>query len=82
MGVRLQLDCDGCFAMTILPLGRREFFPFNGKGHGFGVWKNPSIEEAIAPSGWVWNDPFTGCTYCPSCWNEIVDGDENDQTAL
>lgn len=71
MSVTLHLECDGCFEKTQVRLGHREFESFSGRSWGFGTWKMPTIDEAIEPTGWAWCDPYTGCTYCPVCWEGI-----------
>ena len=38
--------------------------------------------QAVVPAGWVMSDPYTRCTYCPSCWESIIEASapepEND----
>lgn len=71
MAVKITLSCDGCHVETgPHRLLHREFHSFSGRGHGFGVWKEPTLDDAV-PDGWVRSDPYTGCTYCPTCWAEI-----------
>lgn len=73
MTVNITLSCDGCFKETgPYQLPHRQFQSFNGKGHGFGIWNTPSIEDIRFPEGWIYSDPYTGCTYCPECWNDII----------
>lgn len=74
MSVKITLSCDGCHVETgphILP--HRKFNSFNGKGYGFGVWDHPGIDDVQFPEGWLYSDPYSGCTYCPKCWASIVD---------
>lgn len=71
MSTRLHLKCDGCDAETHTERITRTFQSFNGRGYGFGRYHYPSIDDVVTPTGWVWSDPYTGCTYCPTCWKEI-----------
>jgi hypothetical protein len=67
--VKIILSCDGCHTETgPHRLPHREFHGVTGKSHGFGVWKEPELDDAV-PAGWVRSDPYTGC---PTCWAEIV----------
>lgn len=82
MTTRLILECGGCFAKAegTGPL-RREFRSFSGRSHGFGTYCIRPVEE-LTPPGWIMFDPWTGCTYCPTCWAEIrreVDPDGADE---
>ena len=71
MTTHLHLRCGGCFAETHTAPIRRTFVSFNGLGHGYGRHQEPDIDKAVEPTGWIWSDPYTGCTYCPECWKEI-----------
>lgn len=77
MSTRLHLKCDGCFAETHTDRIARRFESFSGRGHGFGVRIKPDIDAAVEPTGWIWSDPYTGCTYCPECWSKIESGEED-----
>lgn len=66
----LHLKCDGCDAEARSERLRKRFLSVSGRSHGFGSWEAPSIDDAV-PAGWVWSDPYTGCTYCPECWAGI-----------
>tara|TARA_R110000868_G_scaffold250896_2_gene507643 strand:+ start:2009 stop:2272 length:264 start_codon:yes stop_codon:yes gene_type:complete len=77
MATRLKLTCDGCFEEVLTLPVRKKFESFSGRGHGFGVWKGPDIDDAVAPTGWVWSDPYTSCTYCPACWTSIEVGERD-----
>ena len=59
MSVLVRFECDGCL---------------DGKTEGL-KWLswNDQIQD-IAPEGWIAFDPFTGCCYCPSCWEDIMSG--------
>ena len=73
MTVKITLSCDGCHVQDgphMLP--RRQFKSFNGSGHGFGTWTEPGLKDVAFPDGWIVSDPYTGCTYCPPCWAEII----------
>jgi hypothetical protein len=75
MSVKVTLSCDGCHVETgPHRLPHREFHSINGRGHGFGVWKEPTMAD-VTPESWVLSDPYTGCTYCPTCWAEIAEGE-------
>lgn len=75
MTTRIHLKCDGCDAETHTAPIRKEFISFSGRGHGFGKWHNPDLDAAVQPTGWVWSDPATSCTYCPDCWKQIENGE-------
>lgn len=72
MGVRLLLCCGGCDAtIEVGPLRRRFHSIQHGiGGHGWGAWKLDDPTE-LTPEGWVMFDPYTQCTYCPTCWATI-----------
>lgn len=74
MTTTIHMKCGGCDAEERVPI-RRTFRSFNGKGHGFGTFHVPTVTEAVESTGWVWSDPYTGCTYCPKCWKEIESGE-------
>ena len=38
--------------------------------------KLPWNVEEVAPEGWIADDPYTGATYCPECWADIMAGVE------
>ena len=36
--------------------------------------ERPALEIEDDPTDeWVWFDPYTNATYCPSCWSQITD---------
>ena len=74
MTTKLLMQCDGCGAEAKTESIRMKFHSFNGKGYGFGQWHPPDIDKAVEPTGWMWCDPYTACTYCPTCWAEIEAG--------
>lgn len=81
MTTRLHLRCDGCEAeVHSAPIPKR-FESVSGRSHGFGSWRMPDIDSA-APAGWVWSDPYTGCTYCPACWEAIEIKPDADKGAV
>lgn len=62
-------EADGTTWLT------REFISLNGKGHGFGSYLF-STPQDVAPEGWIAFDPYTGCCYCPKCWEGITSESE------
>jgi len=70
MGLRLIYECGGCDATAEAHM-ERHFDSFNGKGYGFGKWREDRPQD-VAPDGWIAYDPWTSCTYCPACWAEIT----------
>jgi len=74
MSTRLHLKCDGCDAETHTERINKKFVSVSGKSYGFGAYVQPDIEATVAPTGWIWSDPYTSCTYCPKCWAEIESG--------
>jgi hypothetical protein len=72
MGVEVLFQCDGCFKGT-RGTGRlmREFVSVSGRSYGIGSVRPANTIEDVAPEGWIAYDPYTYCTYCPSCWDEI-----------
>lgn len=76
MSTKIKLNCDGCDAETETARISKTFVSVSGRGYGRGSWRNPSIDDAVEPTGWVWSDPCTSCTYCPSCWAEIAGDDD------
>lgn len=83
MGVKVVFECGGCFA-TVEGTDRlrREFVSFSGRSYGFGRNVPANTVEDVTPEGWIAYDPYTHCTYCPTCWQSIVDGtcDEVEST--
>lgn len=72
-GVTVSFACGGCDAKaegtTFL---RKRFMSLSGRDHGIGgpVW-DVGVDDVV-PEGWVAFDPYTYCTYCPKCWEEIM----------
>lgn len=78
--VELHYCCGGCHAKESVETWlKREFRSFSGRDHGWGTHSlTPSkqLVEETCPKDWISFDPYTGATYCPKCWSEIVDGIE------
>lgn len=74
MSTTLHLKCDGCDAEAHTPRIKKEFVSVSGRGYGFGSWQMPNVDEVTAAMGWQWSDPYTSCTYCPTCWEDIQSG--------
>jgi hypothetical protein len=74
MTTRLHLRCDGCDAETHTKPIRKRFVSVRGRSHGFGSWQLPSVDDVVTELGWIWSDPYTSCTYCPTCWAGIEAG--------
>lgn len=74
MGTQLHLKCDGCHMEAYGARFKKEFVSVSGRSYGFGAWHTPKIDDVV-PEGWVWSDPYTSCTYCPKCWEEIQRGE-------
>lgn len=75
MGTTLKLTCGGCDAKAESKPFRKEFVSVSGRSYGLGSWRTPDIDDVV-PEGWVWSDPYTACTYCPKCWEDIVRRDD------
>lgn len=71
MSLKVMFCCDGCHKQapgtTYL---RRHFDSFNGRGYGWGSYRTDTPED-VKPEGWQAFDPYTGCCYCPECWDDI-----------
>lgn len=78
MSVQVTLHCDGCNAGPI-KAGRvaREFVGSHGDW-GLGIWRTHLPPE---PADWMMFDPYTQCTYCPVCSEELF-GPPVNQDAL
>ena len=72
----IELCCGGCGEQTQTASIRKTFVSVSGKSHGIGSWRMPDIDDAVAEGapGWVWSDPYTSCTYCPECWEQVKSG--------
>lgn len=72
MSVMVTFECGDCDrAVTVRAESR--FVSLTGRDHGFGS-RVPDSIPSLAPEGWVAFDPFTGCCYCPECWDHISGG--------
>ena len=77
--------CDGCCASEVATFAPRNMFKF-GKPFtvgGISLQRQTALAQLVnlrgfVPDGWVWPDPYTGCCYCPTCWEGIV-GPEKDE---
>lgn len=74
MPVRVFFDCGGCPASVagVKLLRPDVVYDYVGAGLDRVTVHYPVIEDC-APEGWMVYDPFSGCTYCPECWDAIVD---------
>lgn len=72
MSVLVTYECDGCDAKAAARL-RSEFVSVSGRNYGFGKHVEDKASD-VAPEGWVPFDPYTGCCYCPTCWQSISSG--------
>jgi len=59
LAVLVIFKCDGCL---------------DGQIDGTKWLNRKDAIQDIAPKGWIAFDPFTGCCYCPSCWEDIMSG--------
>lgn len=80
MGVRVIFECGGCDAVAqSADRLKREFRSITGRSYGIGGPIEANTVEDITPAGWVAFDPYTYCTYCPKCAQEIwPDDDQKD----
>jgi len=76
--IKITFQCGGCAATTSARLQRR-FVSVSGRSWGLGSYVEDKIEDVV-PKDWVAFDPYTSCTYCPSCWTEIL-AQTPDETA-
>ena len=75
MGTTIKMSCGGCEATAETGPIIRTLHSVTGKSYGYGAYRYPTISEMVEPTGWVWSDPYTGCTYCPDCWKQIESGE-------
>ena len=78
MSVTVHYSCGGCDATTegTEPLNA-EFRSLSGRTYGIGGTVFTNSAKTVAPEGWVAFDPYTYCCYCPKCWAEIMDAEED-----
>ena len=81
MTTRLHLRCGGCDAEAYSEPIRKRFEGVTGRPYGFGSWRQPDLDAAV-PDGWVWSDPYTACTYCPTCWAEIEVSEDREKVVF
>ena len=75
MVVYVEFHCGGCFKVAKgTHFIRRELVPlFHGDPmRGGFMRKLPWNVDDVVPEGWVADDPYTGCCYCPACWAGII----------
>ena len=74
MPISLLFRCGGCdtTAVGTAPMRRRFVVTGQYQGLDIGRFSEWAGIEDIAPKGWIASDPFTGCCYCPACWESIV----------
>lgn len=72
MSVHVEFRCGGCDAVSAgtEPL-RVEFRSFSGRSYGVGKAVASNTVEDVCPEGWIAYDPYTYCTYCPTCAAEL-----------
>ena len=72
--VTVNFECGGCFAKAVgTRFLERKFVSITGKSYGFGHYEYNKPQD-VAPQGWVAFDKYTGCCYCPECWESIEGG--------
>ena len=74
MSVRVIFECDGCPSKTEARL-KSEFVSISGRSYGLGRRIEQKASE-LAPDGWIAFDPYTGCCYCPTCWQSIMEPED------
>lgn len=67
MPVDIYLRCDGCVAAMPVRAGkiRQHFVSVSGRPYGIGGMHQ--VVHLQPPDGWWAFDPWTNCTYCPTC---------------
>lgn len=76
MPVKVIFECSGCWKTADGTDGlRKEFRSVSGRSYGFGSAVPANTVEDITPDGWVAYDPWTYCTYCPTCYAEVCGDD-------
>ena len=76
MSVTVKFSCDGCDAAAEGTGSMRvEFRSVSGRSWGLGSPVPVNTVRDVTPEGWVAYDPYTYCTYCPTCWAAIEHGD-------
>ena len=72
MSVKVMFECEGCLKKTEFAAVQSHFESFSGQDYGFGVGRQSQISDLV-PDGWVAFDSHTSCTYCPVCWQDIIE---------
>jgi len=67
---RMTFTCTGCDAEETVPVVASVTIGSVTPTTVRARLKVPSIAD-LALEGWVVNEPYTFCTYCPDCWAEI-----------
>lgn len=70
MTIKTIFECGGCLKKEDGKSPQSRFLSLTGKGYGLGSYVEDKISD-LAPEGWIAFDPYTQCTYCPECWDEI-----------
>lgn len=81
MSISVMFECNGCFKREAgTDRIRKTFRSFSGRSWGFGPAGGVYLKtiEDVAPEGWVAYDPYTYCTYCPECWDKVVNGEGDE----
>ena len=78
--VQYTFSCGGCDACEV---GERRtvdnsFVSVSGRNYGIGS-RVTTIPDPDPPDGWVAFDPYTGCCYCPKCWQGIIVPDDGGE---
>ena len=73
--ITVNFECGGCFAKTSGTTWlKRRFVSASGLTWGIGHYEYDTPQD-VAPDGWVAFDSYTGCCYCPECWQGIEGGE-------
>jgi hypothetical protein len=81
MSVVAIFRCDGCDAVAEGTARlKKEFVSVSGRSHGVGSSRWTNTPDDVAPFGWIAADPYTFCTYCPTCWTEIQSGSLREES--
>jgi hypothetical protein len=80
--VTVTLHCGGCEVEAPgLDYLKTGFISLSGQDHGLGGMDLDRLVESLlaqTPEGWIMFDPWTYCTYCPTCWASIIAVDPAD----
>ena len=67
----LTFTCGGCDAEATVPVAASVHLAPVSTTTTRAAVTLPKITD-LTPDGWVVNEPYTFCTYCPTCWQEIT----------